>query len=74
MMLISTGARLGGSFALSTVRSFLLDDSGQALFEYAVVTAVFAAIMIALYLGVQTNASQNLNGTQSGLSAEAGDP
>ncbi|GAC1417512.1 MAG: hypothetical protein NVSMB5_08310 [Candidatus Velthaea sp.] len=57
-----------------TFRTFAANDDGQALFDYALVSAVFAVFMIALLTGVQTNAGNNMTGTQAGLSNEAVSP
>jgi len=42
--------------------------------DYALVTAIFALIMLAGYTGIQGAAGSNITGTQTGLSAEAKNP
>jgi Flp pilus assembly pilin Flp len=45
-------------------------DSGQAIAEYALVSATFAVLMIVAMVAVQHNAGSKLNTTQNNLSTE----
>jgi len=46
------------------------DESGQALAEYGLLTAMFAILMIVAMLAVGTASGSKLSGTQCNLSSE----
>jgi Flp pilus assembly pilin Flp len=54
----------------NTLAALALADSGQAVTEYALVSAIFGILMIVAMVAVQHNAGAKLNNTQTSLSNE----